>query len=92
MRSVYVGGDEKEKRKCGECFLLLFFDFSIPFHMTEYVFIFTNCNINAISPLIVMNNIRKKLVMIAAHYDNQIVANHNTISIIISNINIDSNN
>jgi len=57
--------------------------------MTNYVFIFTYCNINAISTLIVMNNIRKELVMIAAHYGDHIIANHNTKSIKISNI--DSN-
>jgi len=33
--------------------------------MTKCVFILTPCNINAISTLIVMNNIRKELIMIA---------------------------
>ena len=57
--------------------------------MTECVFILTPCNINAISTLIVINNIRKELVMIAAHFGDQIIANHNTKSIKINNI--DSN-
>jgi len=57
--------------------------------MTECVFILTPCNINAISTLIVMNNIRKELVMIVAHYGNQIIANQSTKSIKIENI--DSN-
>jgi len=43
--------------------------------MTEWVFILTPCNISTISALIVMNNIRKKLVMIATHYENQIIVN-----------------
>ena len=42
--------------------------------MTDYVFIFTYWNPNAILALIVMNNIRKKLVMIVTHYENQITA------------------
>jgi len=49
--------------------------------MTEYIFIFTYCNLNAISALIVMNNIRKELVMIATHYGNQIIVNQSTKSI-----------
>jgi len=53
--------------------------------MTECVFILTPCNINAIPVLIVMNNIRKELVMIATHYENQIVANQSTKSIKINN-------
>jgi len=57
--------------------------------MTEFVFILTPCNINAISALIVMNNIRKELVMIAAHCGDQIAANQSTKSIKIKNI--DSN-
>jgi len=57
--------------------------------MTDYVFIFTYCNFNAILALIVMNNIRKELVMIATHYDDQIIENQSTKSIKISNI--DSN-
>jgi len=43
--------------------------------MIDYVFIFTDCNINAILALTVMNNIRKELVMITAHYGNKIAAN-----------------
>jgi len=46
-------------------------------------------SINAISVLIVMNNTRKELVMIAAHDGNQIIANQSTKSIKIGNI--DSN-
>jgi len=57
--------------------------------MTECVFIFTPCNINAISALIVMNNIRKELLMITTHYGDQIAANQSTKSIKIGNI--DSN-
>ena len=57
--------------------------------MTKCVFILTPCNINAISILIVMNNIRKELIMIATHYGNQIAANQSTKSIKINNI--DSN-
>jgi len=55
--------------------------------MTDYVFIFTYCNLNAILTLILMNNIRKELVMIAVHYGDQIIANKSTKSIKISNIN-----
>jgi len=61
MRCVCWSDDGKELEKCKE--YLSFF-----FHMTNYVFIFTYYNINAISALIVMNNIRKELVMIATHY------------------------
>jgi len=43
--------------------------------MTECVFILTPCNINAIPVLIVTNNIRKELVMIATHHENQIIVN-----------------
>ena len=53
--------------------------------LTECVFILAPCNINTISALIVMNNIRKELVMIATHYENQITANQTTKSIIINN-------
>jgi len=53
--------------------------------MTECVFILTPCNINAISALIVTNNIRKELVMIVANYEFQIAANQSTKSIIINN-------
>jgi len=52
-------------------------------------FIFTYCNLNAILASIVMNNIRKELVMITAHYGDQIISNQSTKSIKISNI--DSN-
>jgi len=83
MRCVCGSGDGKELEKSIEYFCLVLF------HMTDYVFIFTYCNINAISALIVINNIRKELVMIAAHYGNQIIANQSTKSIKISNI--DSN-
>jgi len=54
--------------------------------MRECVFILTPCNINAISALIVMNNISTKLVMIAAHYEDQIAANQSIKSIPINNI------
>jgi len=57
--------------------------------MIECVFILTPCNINAISLIIVMNNIRKELVMIVEHYGDQIITNKSTKSIKISNI--DSN-
>jgi len=53
--------------------------------LTECVFILTPCNINAILALIVMNNIRKELVMIPAYYGDQIAAKQSTKSIIISN-------
>jgi len=75
----------ERKRKCREYFLF----FLILFHMTECIFILTPCNINAISALIVINNIRKELIMIATHYGNQIATNQSTLSIIIIN-NIDS--
>jgi len=55
--------------------------------MTDYVLIFTYCNLNAILALIVMNNVRKELVMIAVHYKDQLIANQSTKSIKISNIN-----
>jgi len=58
--------------------------------MTKCVFIFTHYNINEILALIVKNNIKKELIMIATHYyENQIIANQNTKSIKIGNI--DSN-
>ena len=82
-RCVCGSGDGKELEKC-RAYL-----FSVLFYMKDYVFIFTYCNLNAILALIVMKNIRKELVMIAAHYGDQIIANHNTKSIKISNI--DSN-
>jgi len=63
MRCVCVGGDEKERESVENIFL-------IPFHMTDCVFISTHYKINVILSLIVTNNIRKKLVMIAAHYEN----------------------
>jgi len=74
-----VGGNEKERESVENILFSLFF-FLIPFHVTNCLFIFTNCNINAILALIVMNNIKKKLVMIASHFGNQIIANQNTIS------------
>ena len=83
MGCVCGSGDREELEKYIEFFFLFFFI------MIECVFILTPCNINAISTLIVMNNIRKELVMIAAHYGDQIIANHNTKSIKITNI--DSN-
>ena len=82
-KCVCGSGDGKELEKC-RAYL-----FSVLFYMKDYVFIFTYCNLNAILALIVMKNIRKELVMIAAHYGDQIIANHNTKSIKISNI--DSN-
>jgi len=60
-RCVCGSGDGKELEKCRESFFFLV--------MTECVFIFTTCNVNAISALIVTNNIRKKLVMIVANYE-----------------------
>jgi len=57
--------------------------------MTECIFILTPCNINAISALIVMNNIRNQLVMITSYYGNQIIVNQSIMSIKINNI--DSN-
>ena len=59
MRCVCGSGDEEELEKCTESL------FSV---MTKCVFILTPCNISAISTLIVMNNIRKELVMIVANY------------------------
>jgi len=56
MWCVCESGDGKELEKCR--------DFFFPFHMTECVFILTPCSINAIPVLIVMNNIRKELVML----------------------------
>ena len=61
-----------------------FVQFSV---MTECVFIFTTCNVKAISALIVTNNIRKELVvMIVANYEYQIAANQSTKLIPINNI------
>jgi len=54
--------------------------------MKQTVYLYSHI---AILPLIVMNNVRKKLVMIATHYDNQIIANQSTKTIKIGNI--DSN-
>jgi len=51
--------------------------------MTECVFIFTTCNVNAISTLIVANNIRKELIIVA-NYEYQITAKQSTKSIIIN--------
>jgi len=79
MRCVNGSGNKKELEKCREYF------FSIPFHETKCLFI----SQIAILPLIVMNNIRKKLVMITPHYGNQIIVNQSIISIKI--INVDSN-
>ena len=76
MRCVCGSGDGKELEKCREFF------FSV---MTECVFIFTTCNVNVISVLIVTNSIRKELVMIVANYKYQIAANQSTKSIIINN-------
>jgi len=58
-RGVCGSADGKELEKYIESF------FSV---LTKCVFILTPYNINAISALTVMNNIRKDLVMIAAHY------------------------
>ena len=74
MGCVCGSGDVKELEKCKEFF----------FGMTEYIFIFTTCNGNSISALIVTNNIRKELVMIIANYEYQIAANQSTKSIIIN--------
>jgi len=57
-----------------------------PFSYDSCVFISTHYNINVILVLIVMNNIKKKLVMIAVYYGNQIIVDQSTISIIINNI------
>jgi len=51
--------------------------FLFPIHMTDCVFIFTHCNINVILGLIVTNNIRNELVMIATHYRKGIKLEHN---------------
>jgi len=59
---VCGSGDEKELEKYIEYFFFFF--------MTECVFILTPCNIDAISALIAMNNIRKELVMIASRVVN----------------------
>jgi len=79
-----VCGNEKERGKVKNILFRSIFYFY--FQVTNCLFIFTNCNINVILALIVINKIRKKLVMIAAHYDNQIIANHSTISNKIGNI------
>jgi len=55
------------------------------FYMTECVFIFKHFNTNVIMALTVMNNIRKEMIMIVAHYGNQITTSQSIISIIISN-------
>jgi len=44
-----------------------YFGFFLPSPITNYVFIFTHYNMNAIIVLIVMNNTKKELVMIAVH-------------------------
>jgi len=68
---VCGSGDEKELEKYIEYIFFLF--------PAECVFILTPCNINAISTtLIVMKNIRKELIMIVAHYGDQIIVNQNT--------------
>ena len=72
-RCVCGSDDGKELEKCRENLF-----FSVP---AECVFILTPCNINASSVLIVMNNIRNELVMIVAHYGNQIIVNQSTKSI-----------
>jgi len=77
MRCVGGNGDGKELEKCREYPFFLV--------MTKCVFILTPCNINAILALIIMNNIRKELVMIATNYGDQIAAKQSTKSIIISN-------
>jgi len=76
---VNVGGNGRKRGSVANIFFL------VPFHITDCLFIFTNSN----PTLIVMNNIRKKLVMITTHYRNQIIANQSTILIKIGNI--DSN-
>jgi len=76
---VCESGDGKELEKCRE----FFFRFSV---MIECVFIFTTYNVNAISALIVTNNIRKELVMIVANYEYQIEANQSTKLIPINNM------
>ena len=70
------GGDGKELEKYIDFFLV----------NAECVFILTPCNINEISTLIVMDNIRKELVMIVAHYRDHIATNQSTKSIKIYNI------
>jgi len=74
--------DGKELEKYRDFFLVIF-------HMIDYIFMFTYCNLTTILALIVINNIRKEMVMIAIHYGDQIIANQSTKSIKISNI--DSN-
>jgi len=83
MMYFYMGSNEERSVK--NAFV------SIPFHMTDYVFIFIHCNINAIPTLIIMNNIRNKLVMIPTHYGNQQYQSLSVILIIIIRIDIASN-
>jgi len=81
-----VSGNKKDRNVEN---IFFFFSSDPLFHMKNCVFISTYCNINVILALIATNNIKKKLVMIAAHYGNQITTNYSIISIIINNI--DSN-
>jgi len=73
------------KQERGNIENIFFFPW-ILFHMTNCVFVSTYCNTNVIVVLIVMNNVIKELLMIASHYTDQITANQNILSIIISNI------
>jgi len=74
-RGVYVGVVMGNNQSSVENFFFLV--------MTECVFIFTTCNVNAISTLIVANNIRKELIIVA-NYEYQITAKQSTKSIIIN--------
>jgi len=53
-KKVCGSGDGKKLEKCGEIFF--------SFHMTDYVFIFTYCNLNAILALINRNEQYKKRI------------------------------
>jgi len=72
---VCGSSDGKELEKCREYLSLV---------MTKCIFILTPCNINVISTLIVMNNIRKELVMIATHYGDPIRAQSRSVILILT--------
>jgi len=77
---VCESGDEKELEKNREYFFSVLFSYDklrIYTHRLQY---------QSISALIVINNIRKELVMITAYFGNQIAANQSTKSIKINNI------
>ena len=79
-KEVCESGDEKELEKNREYFFSVLFSYDklrIYTHRLQY---------QSISALIVINNIRKELVMITAYFGNQIAANQSTKSIKINNI------